>query len=325
MSSYQLLKDFSVPDGTASIFGFSESFLKKKILSNAKGIILFVHGFNSSAKIWGDENNGFVSLSIKNQFIPFVVDFSNARIGSIANMANFDLHFCFIYIQDFLSKNKAKKTPLPFHFVAHSMGGVITRYFLSTTVPHDNYDVSELKMTNIKSVALLGVPNHGISKSNSDNFVAKMEKIISDFNSFSGPKHSIKLVDQAYFQLLSGNTIITSLLNDLSTNMWPELFWMNFIAQFDIVVDHNSSFFNEDEVAFLGDNFLQKEFDATHMKNPLKKFTDMATKKIPFNNNKFLSSLEIKKPDFLGYLVNEPIYANKDLMKEYFVLVSKLN
>ena len=106
--------------------------------------------------------------------------------------------------------------------------------------------------------------------------------------------------------------------------MWPELFWMNFIATKDLVVDRPSSFFPPEEVVYLKKNFYQADFDATHMKNPLHSFSDAVYSKIPFSDSKLFSKLESKTPDFLGYLTKEPIYANAEVIGEYFKSIKGL-
>lgn len=319
MSIYQSLETVKVPAGSATIYGLDQSFLKKnKFLNQTKGIILFVHGFNSSAQIWGDDKNGFVASTIQNHYIPFVIDFSDSLNGSIINLADQDLFSMVDYVRNFLQNNHLTNKRLPLFFITHSMGGIITRYFFSLKHQHAKHTASDLHNLNIKAIALLGVPNHGISKANSDNFVTKMEKIIGEFNSLAGEKHSVTLVNKAFFQLLSGNSIISSLLADLPSNMWPELFWMNFIASKDIVVDRTSSFFPPEEVSYLKNNFYQTEFDATHMRNPFHAFTDALHNKIPFTDSKLFSKIESKTPDFLGYLTKEPIYANTELIEEFF-------
>ncbi len=325
MNSYQSLVTFETPDGNATLYGLEQSFiLENKFLKHLQGIIIFVHGFNSSAQIWGDKDNGFVSSAIKEQYLPYVIDFSDSLNGSIVNMADWDLYYVYDYIKQFLESQGLKNKHVPINFVSHSMGGIITRYFLSLKHDHPNHSASDLKAFNIKSVALLGVPNHGISKRNSDNLVSKMEKFILDFNSYAGKKYSLKLADKAFFQLLSGNSIITSLLNDLPSNMWPELYWMNFIASRDIVVDRISSYFPPEEVNFLKKNFYQTDFDATHMRNPFHAFTNALVEKMPFSDSKMFAKIENRTPDFLGFLTKDPIYANKSLIQEYFKLIKKL-
>jgi hypothetical protein len=325
LNSYTLLKSFKVPDGNSSIFGFEELFLdKNNLFSNPKGIILFVHGFNSSASIWGNEKEGFIAAALNNNYIPFAIDFSDPLHGSIVNFADIELvnlfNFSQLYIREKIQQNRA----IPIHFVAHSMGGIILRYFLSSSYSHPNHSIDDLKSSSITSAALLSVPNHGISKVNSDNLVSKMEKLISDFNSFVGKKHGIQLANKAFFQLLSGNSIISTLLQNLPLNMWPTLFWMNFIAERDIVVEHKSSYFSEKEVSYLRNNFKQVEFDATHMKNPFYSFTNKIQgkiqEKITFNDNGLIAKFEKKFPDF-GFITKDPIYANDMLIKLYFDLL----
>ena len=324
MSSFQSLSTKDVSDGTATIFGLEQSFLKKeKFFSKAQGVLLFIHGFNSSAEIWGNQSEGFVSSAIKKKYIPFVIDFSDSFNGSIVNLADQDLFFLFEFVRTFL-KDHFTSQQLPIHFVAHSMGGIILRYFLSFNHKHTNHTAEDLKKSNLKSAALLGVPNHGISKSNSDNLVSKMEKFIMDFNALAGKKYTLKLANKAFFQLLSGNSIIDSLLENLSSNMWPELFWMNFIGNRDIVVDKNSSFFPTEEVEYLQSNFYQMDFDATHMRNPFHSFTNALVKKIPFTDSKFFSRIEKKTPDFLSFLTKDPIYANTSLIEDYFSRITAL-
>lgn len=324
MTTFDKITSFDVPDGTTTLFGFNESDLKElRLLDHPKGIILFIHGFNSSAQIWGDEKTGFVSESVDKRYIPFVIDLSNSINGSIINLADYDVFKSFNYIQDFLGKEISKNIHPEIHFVAHSMGGIILRYFLSTHHKHKYHNPADFKKLNFKSVALLAVPNHGISKSNSDNFVAKMDKLIQNFNSLAGEKFSIKLVNKAFYQLLTGNSIIDSLLQNLDTNMWTTLYWMNFIADKDIVVDHISSYFPPDQISYLENNFYQTNFDATHMKNPFQTFTDAVRRQIPFSDSSLYSKIE-QKTNFLGFLTKDPIYANKDLIKDYFNHINQL-
>ena len=332
LSSFDKITTFEVPDGTTTLFGFDTSFLKsKKLISHPKGVLLFIHGFNSSAQIWGNEDTGFVSESVKQGYLPFVIDFSDSFKGSIVNLSDYDVFYCFKYIQEFYHDNVDRYNLPNKHFIAQSMGGIILRYFLSLQHTHKNHNPADFQKMNFRSAALLGVPNHGISKANSDNLVSKMDKIIKDFNSFAGEKFSVKLVNKAFYQLLSGNPVIETLLKDLPTNMWPQLQWLNFIAKRDIVVDRVSSYFPPEEVAFLMDHFHQEDFDATHMKNPLHSFTDpiqglkdSLQEKMPFADKNILAKIEKRTPDFLGILTKDPIYANKDLIKTYFNFISKI-
>ena len=325
LTSFQQLISFEVPDGTSAVFGFDKSFLKKNnLLSHPKGVILFIHGFNSSAKIWGNESEGFVEKALAHKFIPFVIDFSDPRNGSIINLADADLWFTFEFISKFLKTNFSSDNYPPINFVAHSMGGVILRYFLSTEINHKHHGSTELQKFSCKSAALLSVPNHGISKANSENIVRKLEKFIFDINSISKQKFSLHWPNKAFYQLLTGNSIIEQLQKDLPSNMWKEIYWMNFIAEKDLVVDKISAHFEAEEITYLKDNFLQKEYDATHMRNPLESFTDSLLEKIPFTDTKFFTNLEKKTPDVFGYVIKEPIYANEDLIDDYFAQLNTI-
>ena len=48
----------------------------------------------------------------------------------------------------------------------------------------------------------------------------------------------------------------------------------------DLVVSKESSSFDSREISYLESNFIQLEFDVTHMKNPLSLFTDLINNSI---------------------------------------------
>lgn len=325
LSSFLKLTSFKVPNGTADLLGFDLSYLKKQSwFSKPKGVILFIHGFNSSGHIWGTESEGFVSLALKNRYIPYAVEFSDSFGGSLINLANYDLAYSFNFVIETLKPAFSSKKFPKIHFVAHSMGGIITRYFLAKNFSHPKHSIEELKKLPLTSVALLSVPNHGMSKANSERVVKRLEKLVVEINAYSPTKYGLHLPENHFYQLLSGNNIFQGFFNDLSTNMWPEIYWMNFIAERDIVVEKKSSFFEPEEVTFLGKNFYQKEYDATHMRNPLESFTDSLKGKIPFFDTKVFPNFEDTKLDFLGYVIKGPIYANEDLLSDYFAKIASL-
>ena len=325
MSSFKTLTSFKVPNGTSELLGFELSFFKKESwFSKPKGIIFFIHGFNSSGHIWGTDTDDFISLALKNHFIPYAIEFSDSFGGSLISLANYDLAYSFNYILETLKPVFSSNKFPNIHFVAHSMGGIILRYFLSTIFSHPNHSIEELKKLPLTSVALLSVPNHGMSKANSERFIKRLEKLVVEINAYSPKKYGLHLPENHFYQLLSGNNIFQGFFNDLSTNMWPELYWMNFIAERDIVVERKSSYFEPEEIEFLGTNFFQKEYDATHMRNPLESFTDSLKGKISFFDTKIIPKIEDSKLNFLGYLIKGPIYTNKELISDYFSHLTSL-
>ena len=100
---------------------------------------------------------------------------------------------------------------------------------------------------------------------------------------------------------------------------------MNFFGSKDLVVSKESSSFDSREISYLESNFIQLEFDVTHMKNPLSLFTDLINNSL----KKFMDMAEIttkveEKVPSVTYLTNDPIYNHLPLIKKYFELLPEM-
>ena len=79
--------------------------------------------------------------------------------------------------------------------------------------------------------------------------IIRLEKALEQerkINKFIDP-----LSKTTFYQLFSGNKIISSLTENLEQNMWQRLYWINFIATKDLIVSSESSHFKSEEVAYL--------------------------------------------------------------------------
>lgn len=284
--------------------------------SKNKGIILFIHGFNSSYKIWGDieQKDSFFMQLYKLGYTCYSIDFSNTLFTSIVDLADEELEQVINIIEH---KNKNRKLVL----IAHSLGGVILRYFLDSEVKHRFHNVQRLKEElKISLIALLASPNHGIALSSSafknipeENYNNSPKEFFQGLTSFSSYRKKIneKIPNNVLSELYYKSKLIQTINNNIATNLWPEVPIYNLIASDDIVVNPESAKIHHEEIDYHG-QFYQYEFESVHMKNPLE-WREL----IEFLNlkeiKKIKKDLEDRIPG-LKYFTLKPIYQNSDVI-----------
>jgi hypothetical protein len=265
--------------------------------SENRGTAVFIHGFNSSYKIWGNLNepNSFFKQFYDYGFNCYTVNFSNTILTSITELADEELEQSIDFV---LSKLQEKEKLV---FITHSLGGVILRYFLDVNISHLYHNSIDLKKKgNISLIALLALKKHD------ENF---FQLINSETSLREKIKHKIKsnVLSELYFD----SKLMYTLNNDVSSNLWSEIPTYNFIASDDIIVSRESVNFHPNEIAY-HKNFHQQEFKSVHMKNPFewRELTDFLNLK---ELKKIKSDLEERIPG-LKYFTMKPIYQNLNVI-----------
>jgi hypothetical protein len=297
--------------GNLEIHGYSRS--------DNIGTVIFIHGFNSTYKIWGNLNkpNSFLKQFYDYGFNCYTINFSNTILTSIVELADEELEQGIDFI---LSKFQEMKKLV---FIAHSLGGVILRYYLDVDLQHQYHKSNDLKRRlNISTIALLASPNHGISVSSSVFRDSKKEmqlkshdkNIFQEINSETSFREKIKNKFQSNVlsELYYDSKLMYTLNNDVSSNLWPEIPIYNFIASDDIIVNSGSANFHPNEIDY-HKNFHQQEFKSVHMKNPFewRELTNFLNLK---ELKKIKSNLEERIPG-LKYFTLKPIYQNLNVIK----------
>ena len=73
----------------------------------------------------------------------------------------------------------------------------------------------------------------------------KVKEILNS-NGFKGMKKLNELIKISPLELRADSSIIKSLNDHLSANLWPDLRWINIIGSLDIVVDDESAEFTQE-------------------------------------------------------------------------------
>jgi hypothetical protein len=232
--------------------------------------ILFIHGFGSNPDIWFKYSESLGNYFYQKSYDIWALGLSDPIGGNIEQLAHIDLFESLKYIYE--KRNK------PIRIVAHSMGGIITRYAVTPLITHP-YDLSNIEKL-IEGITLLGVPNHGVTTPKFLNRVVESLELDIDIKVPS----NIKL---AFLQLLDSSDIITS-LNKKENSLNPKIRWQNAFGTYDEVVPISSAKFELEELP-KGIEFEQKEFPCDHMVYPL-------TKREEFSKNlkELLSFINIK-------------------------------
>lgn len=332
-----LLTKIESPYGNGDLYGYE---IPKH--TESRGFILFVHGFHSSSNIWssGPNNSGLAELFLHNNFNCYAINFSTSTTGSMSTLADYELAGAFHWI---IERNPSEKCVI----IAHSMGGLISRYFLDKDEKHPLHNPNQIAQNgNILSVALLATPNHGVailktkykpatnncnpdltslnkdsndhSQNDESDIRIKIKDILSSSRS-KGTKKLNELIKTSPLELRADSFIIRALNDHLSANLWPQLRWINIIGDLDLVVDDESAAFTQEEVKFLND-FHQNHFNVTHMRNPFAWLSPYLSK---YYNKVDINNIEKLIPKS-AYLTKSPIYGDKHVQKYLLDLILPL-
>ena len=319
------LTNIRSPYGTGGLYGYE--------IPNARGTVLFVHGFHSSSRIWTSDRIGLAEFFLQNNFNCYAIDFSMPTTGSLVTLADYELARAYQWIT---ARNPSKSCVI----IAHSMGGLITRYFLDKDENHPIHNPEHIaESKNILSVVLLATPNHGVALSKAkykpatnnstsrpvvmsapfqnhtqdEEFAIKIKiKEFLNSNSSKEMKKLHELMKTSSLELRANSLIIHTLNDHLSANLWPELRWVNVVGNLDLVVDRKSAEFSQEEIDFLYD-FHQTRFDVTHMKNP---FAWLSSSLSKYRSSIDILTIEHNIEKFIpntAYLTKPPIYADKQV------------
>ncbi len=273
---------------------------------SGKHQILLVHGFHSSEKIWlpPDNDDGFsvADALVERGFGCWLLRLSDPVNGDIEQLTMNDLWKACRIIQ-------SKTGTGVYGIAAHSMGGVITRLLIARKGRKD-------ALSELKKVALLAVPNHGISMTYFLKQAARMDEVIPRVISIVEEKMSVSISRRAYYQLLEISPVI-QYINEENHFLHRDVCWYNAIASKDVVVPRESAAFTEEEIH--GRNitcFEQRVFRATHMYNSLQLLdniiTPMLTNKLSTKQKGVLKETLRNAMNILDYVIAPPIYRSKE-------------
>ncbi|MHA1169075.1 MAG: esterase/lipase family protein [Candidatus Hodarchaeales archaeon] len=221
--------------------------------------VLFIHGMGSSAGIWFKYPDSFGSKllklnEMKQEYSIWSLQFCQAYNGDIIKLAHQDLWASLELISE---ESGGLKT----NIVAHSMGGIVARYFSSKKISHP-YSSSFISKT-IEKINLLAVPNHGTKSTISEKLRKRITRLINSTHRGSST-HDFGI---AWLQLLEQSDLMNE-LNEGGNCLNADLSWTNAIAIYDKVVPQWSAKFEDDELPPNID-FKQAYFAADHMTYPV--------------------------------------------------------
>ena len=127
-----------------SVFSTAEA-AKRVPVASEKDPVVFVHGFTGSASSFNDMKQWLVSQGWPSDYL-YAIQYSNTTGSSIDNA--YELQS---FIKTVLRQTKASKVDI----VAHSMGGLSTRYYVKYLEGSQKVD----------DVVTLGSPHHGTNSS----------------------------------------------------------------------------------------------------------------------------------------------------------------
>jgi hypothetical protein len=228
--------------------------------------ILFVHGIGGSADIWFRYNDSLGTKLLESnekvsRYSIWTLQLSQAISGDIVDMAHGDL---WASLETIFEESGGMKTRI----VAHSMGGIVARYFTSQKVEHP-YPNSFISKT-IDEVDLLAVPNHGVGEEGStlSSTFSSLKKRIDQV--FMDPEAEETTHDYglSWLQLMKQSTLMEE-LNRGGNCLHPRIKWKNAVARYDKIVPVWSAKFNEKEDKLQCSEFEQEFFDVDHTTYPV--------------------------------------------------------
>lgn len=196
---------------------------------------------------------------------------SNAISGDIQLLAHQDLLTAIHFIY--------QKREKPLVLVAHSMGGIIVRVFIS---PHLNHPYPLQKIEKmLKGVVLLTVPNHGVALTD----ISRIEETVRLIQNFIASKETLAPdLGLGFIQLVSKSQLLKKINSKPPLN--PHIKWINIVGSFDRIVPLESALFTQNEIEQLpAGNLIQHEFPCDHMTYPLTTTLQKMTQSIPLLEN----------------------------------------
>ncbi|MFX0182697.1 MAG: esterase/lipase family protein [Candidatus Hodarchaeota archaeon] len=224
----------------------------KTIESQGKPVLL-IHGFGSTMDIWFKYSDSIGNYFVEHDLDVWALELSDAITGNIEVLAHEDLLASLHYIHE----KQRKKVWI----ISHSMGGIISRYLVSSNISHP-YPLKKItKMIN--GVTLLATPNHGVGSSKGDG-ILDLFRHINNF--FLSQKEIDSDINIAFLQLTKSSKLIQK-LNNGKFILHPSIRWQNGYGLYDKLIPIENAEFREDELdpqIYLN----QKEFPVDHMVYP---------------------------------------------------------
>lgn len=259
--------------------------------SSTKQPVLFIHGFNSSEKIWfshkksGVFYEGFAEKALQDGYDVWLLGLSKSRSANLVELAEDDL---LLALQTIYAKTNQK-----IKIIAHSMSGVLCRY-LSHPIYFESLE-SDVMESLVFEVVTLSTPHYGFSVR--QKFKNKITGFFEHFEIWASKKKERPLY--GYFQYFSQSEFFVTINNNAYFN--PEIKWINAVADHDFFV-HKSSILPENT----GSNVHQKFFNVNHFEIPFSSYIIHLLNKL---------SIKSKKMDFV---TSPPIYWSKDVYEWIF-------
>ncbi len=276
--------NFPTRNGRASLYRLTK---KAKLRP-----VLFIHGFNSSEKIWFSHDKlgifyqGFAEQAIQDGYDVWILGLSISKMANLIELAEDDLISALQTIFA-LTSEKIK-------IIAHSMSGVLCRY-LTHPVYFEAIE-SDVMETMVFEIVTLSTPHLGFTIK--QKFKNKISNLIERFEKWVTTKQGIPLYS-GFFQFLSKSELFISLNSNLYFN--PKIKWTNAIAQHDFFI-YKSSILPIEQL----DSINQKFFNVNHFKLPLSDIIIYFLKKY---------SVTSKRMDFI---TTPPIYWSSDVYNWIF-------
>ena len=240
-------QSFNTRNGEAKLLRLTNATIKRQP-------VLFIHGFNSSDKIWFNhksrdkEYEGFAERALQDGFDVWILQLSKSKMANLIELAEDDLLTSLMIIHTTTEK-KVK-------IVAHSMSGVLCRY-LSHPIFFEKIEFNLLE-TMVNEVVTLATPHLGFTiKQKTQN---RLFSIIEHFENWVAKKKRLPLYS-GFFQFLSKSELFITLNTDMYLH--PGIKWINAVAKHDFFI-HKSSILPVEKL----ESLEQKFFNVNHFKLP---------------------------------------------------------
>ena len=286
----EIAHTFITRNGEAKLYRLTNEIITKE------QPVLFIHGFNSSEKIWfshrtkTNEYEGFAEKAVKDGYDVWILSLSKSKMANLIELAEDDLLTALMIIHT--------ETDKKIKIIAHSMSGVLCRY-LSHPIFFEsvNLDIME---TMVSEIVTLATPHSGFTiKQKSQN---KLATIFEHFENWVSGKKKSPLYS-GFFQFLSKSDLFITLNSNLYFN--PGIKWVNAVAKHDFFILQSSILPIENLIGL-----EQKFFDVNHLKLP---FYELMVRFV----NKF--GIKSKRLDFF---ISPPIYWSNEVYEWIFKSVS---